>query len=153
MTPTTTETTDGPAIPSTTLLAISERIRTQDNRYTQDPMFCVQEKKRDVGYDSMWAANYCWHNAKTGETIFDDDEDFSEPDGDDWGKYGYVDRWETVMVAFTEGGCLGYIHENCHNHRGKLRVYAESFRRCPEMLAIRSFLLANAKGGLPPNGG
>jgi len=136
------QTNDLPLVPSTALTAISERLRTQDNRCTEDPMFCVQEKKRDVGFDIRWTDKFCWRNSETEEVIYDDDPEFVEPEGAGWEKFGYLDRWETVMVAFTEGGCLGYINENRHNHRGKLRVYAESFRRCQEMLAIRAFLLA-----------
>lgn len=30
------------------LFAIGEQLRTQDNRITQNPMFCVQEKRRVV---------------------------------------------------------------------------------------------------------
>lgn len=124
----------------------AENLRTQDNRCTADPMFCVQEKKRDVGYDSAFSENRCWHDSANSDTVFDDDPDFKEPPkGDEWDEFGYVDRWETVMVAFTEKGCQDYIDLNGHNHRGKLRIYAESFRRCPEMLAIRAFLLANNK--------
>ena len=33
------------------LNAIGERLKTQDNQCTMNPMFCVQVKKRDVGYD------------------------------------------------------------------------------------------------------
>ncbi len=32
-----------------------------------------------------------------------------------------------------------------HNHRGETRIYAESFRRCPEMLEIRRELMELAK--------
>lgn len=51
------------------------------------------------------------------------------------------------MVAFTEGGCQEYIELNGHNdrsraHKGEIRIYAESFRRCPEMIAIREWLMA-----------
>lgn len=119
---------------------ISERLRNQDNRCTADPMFCVQEKKRDVGYDADYSDKRCWHDGE--KTIYDDDPAFREPTGEQWDVFGYVDRWETVMVAFTEEGCKEYIRLNGHNHRGEIRIYAMSFRRCPEMLAIRSALLA-----------
>ena len=120
------------------LLDISERLKTQDNRITQNPMFCVQIKRRDVGYDSA-----------NEQTIYDDDPDFKEPEGDEWDEFGYRDRWETVMVAFTEEGCLEYLRLNGHNHRGETRIYVESFRRCPEMIAIRASLMANDGGQQP----
>lgn len=130
------------------LKAIGQRICTQDNRITQHPMFCVQIKRRDVGYDSDYASGKCWHNTENDQTIYDDDKDFQEPEGPGWGEFGYVDRWETVMVAFTEGGCKEYLELNGHNdrsraHNGEVRIYAESFNRCPEMIAIRESLMAN----------
>ena len=124
------------------LAAIGERLRTQDNRITQNPMFCVQEKKRDVGYDSGYTDCRCWHDSVNCETIYDDDPGFKEPEGDEWDEFGYVDRWETVMVAFTEAGCKEYIRLNGHNH-GETRIYVQSFNRCPEMIAIRESLIAN----------
>ncbi len=128
---------------SSALLDISERLKTQDNRMTQNPMFCVQEKRRDVGYDTAYSDNHCWHDSANEQTIYDDDPDFKEPEGDEWDKFGYRDRWETVMVAFSEVGCQQYIELNGHNHRGELRIYAESFNRCPEMIAIREALMSN----------
>ena len=126
-----------------TLAEIGARLRTQDNRMTDNPMFCVEEKQRDVGYDADYASRFCWHNFETGETVFDDAPGFVEPDEDGWEKHGYVDRWETVMVAFTEEGCLEYLRQNGHNY-GETRIYVRSFNRCPEMLAIREALF-NAK--------
>lgn len=43
-----------------TMQAIGERLRTQDNRITESPMFCVQEKVRDYGYDPAWRDDICW---------------------------------------------------------------------------------------------
>jgi hypothetical protein len=125
------------------LLEIGERLRTQDNRITEHPMFCVQIKVRDTGYDPDYAEGKCWWNAERLEVVYDE-----EPGGDpeDWLESGYKDRWETVMVAFTEEGCKEYLELNGHNDRrraykGEVRIYAESFRRCPEMIAIREALL------------
>jgi len=116
----------------TTLEQISHRLKTQDNRITQNPMFCVQEEKRDVGYDSSYADNTCWYHADSGDTVYE-----RPADETDYEEFGYKDRWETVMVAFTEAGCQEYIELNGHNHQGKLRIYAESFNRCPEMIFQR----------------
>lgn len=128
---------------SANLSAIGERLRTQDNRITQNPMFCVQILRREVGYDSSYAANYCWVDIEAEETVY---EEPSDSDDDRWEKFGYVDRWETVMVAFTEGGCNEYLALDGHNcrsraHNGEVRIYVESFNRCPEMIAIREMLM------------
>ena len=144
------------AVGSNRLLAISERLKTQDNRITQNPMFCVQIKVRDVGYDWAYADSHCWRDSANGLTIYDDDKDFKgEPEGDEWDKFGYRDRWETVMVAFTEKGCEEYLELNGHNdrrraHNGEVQIYVESFNRCPEMIAIREALMANDQAQRPP---
>lgn len=133
-------------IESDQIKAIGERLRTQDNLCTANPMFCVQIKRRDVGYDSGYATGQCWRNWDADETIYDDDHDFKEPEGDEWNCFGYVDRWETVMVAFTEKGCEEYLELDGHNvrsraFRGEVRIYVESFNRCPEMIHIREQLM------------
>lgn len=130
------------------LSEIGERLRTQDNRITQNPMFCVQIKKRDVGYDVHFVSGHCWHNSELEEVVHDDDPNFKEPEGKGWEEFGYRDRWETVMVAFSEKGCEEYLELNGHNdrsraHNGEVRIYVESFNRCPEMIAIREVLLAH----------
>lgn len=139
-----TETEAPRLIGSSALLAISERLKTQDNRITQNPMFCVQEKKRLVGLDAAYSENRCWHDSANHETIYDDAKDFKEPEGEEWEEFGYIDQWFTVMVAFTEAGCEEYLRLNGHNHRGETRIYVESFNRCPEMIAIREALMANS---------
>lgn len=128
-----------------TIEQISERIKTQDNRSTMNPMFCVQIKVRDVGFDSNYSSNSCWHNSEQGETVYEEPDDLQG-----WEEFGYNDRWETVMVAFTEKGCEEYLDMNGHNdkrkaHDGDVRIYAMSFNRCPEMIAIRELLLGQTK--------
>lgn len=131
------------------LSEIGARLRTQDNRCTANPMFCVQIKVRDVGYDWRYGDQVCWRDSGNELTIYDDDKDFKQPVGEEWEKFGYNDRWETVMVAFTEEGCKEYLRLNGHNdrhraHNEEVRIYAESFNRCPEMIAIRDILLSLA---------
>ena len=128
------------------LLAIGERLRTQDNRATADPMFCVQILICDTGYDTSYCDNQCWWNPEQMEVAYD-----VKPKSGVWdGPYGYKERWETIQSFFTEGGAKEYLDLDGHNvarraHNGKIRIYADTFRRCPEMLTIRKFLLANAK--------
>lgn len=116
------------------LRAIAARLKTQDNRITAEPMFCVQEKRREYGYDPQWVDDHVWLDAKDG---------YQETAEDTPGavKTGYRDAWHTVMVAFTEGGCEAYLRANGHNH-GETRIYVKSFRRCAEMIAIRAWLMA-----------
>ena len=120
---------------------ISERLRKQDNRITADPMFCLQIKVRDVGYDK---------NYSEGQTVWIDMQGgaYEEvpPESEGAEEFGFKDRWETVMVAFTEQGLLDYMMLDGHNvkrraHNGETRIYVESFRRCDEMTSIRQSLL------------
>jgi hypothetical protein len=113
------------------LQAVAARLATQDNRCTAEPMFCVQEKRREYGYDPRWTDNTVW--------LLDREEVESDtPEADET---GYQDKWHTVMVAFTEGGCEEYLRVNGHHH-GETRIYVESFYRCAEMIAIRAWLMS-----------
>lgn len=118
------------------LLDISERLRTQDNRCTVEPMFCVQEKHREYGFDTQWNDDFVWIDVQSG------DNDVSETEKPGYIKTGYKDTWLTVMVAFTEEGCKDYLRLNGHN-LGETRIYVESFRRCDEMIRIRAWLMSN----------
>lgn len=120
-----------------TLQEIGERLLTQDNRCTDNPMFCVQQKHRTAvpdGFscDTVWVLD--------GDEVDEGTEDAEE--------ICYVDRYETVMVAFTEEGCKEYLRQNGHNLK-EPRIYVESFNRCPEMIAIREFLKTCARNAKP----
>lgn len=127
----------------TPLNEIAERLHTQNNRITENPMFCVQIKVRDIGYNADYSdgGNTCWRNFETDETVYEEPDDT-----DGWEEFGFVDRWETVMVAFTEKGCEEYLALDGHNcrsraHNREVRIYVESFNRCNEMIAIRSAIM------------
>lgn len=134
---------EGGKVAMSDLLDISERLRTQDNRCTAEPMFCLQIKVRDVGYNPQYADdNTVWIDMQSG----DYEEVAPETEGAE--EFGYKDRWETVMVAFTEQGLLDYMEKDGHNvkrmaYNGETRIYVESFRRCDEMTRIRQFLMSN----------
>ena len=138
------------------LAKVAAHLGTQDNRATAHPMFCVQILVREVGFDIAYADNRCWWNPEELRAIYDDDKRFrGEPKRKGWdGPYGYKDRWETVMVALTEAGCNEYLELDGHNvkrraFRGQIRIYAESFNRCHEMIAIREFLLSIGRAEVP----
>jgi hypothetical protein len=124
---------------------VAERLRTQDNRCTAEPMFCLQIKVRDIGYDP---------NYSEGQTVWVDmsgEHDEVPPESEGAEEFGYKDRWETVMVAFTEQGLLDYMELDGHNvkrraYNGETRIYVESFRRCEEMIRIRKHLLDGRDG-------
>ena len=128
------------------LAAIGERLRTQDNRCKAHPAFQVRGLRRIYGMDPDYATDTVWleHGADCIEV--DPPADPENP-GDFLIKTGYEDHWEVIMIAFSEQACLDFIEHNGHRHGvyQELEVYADSFYRCPEMLAIREALMA-----LPP---
>jgi len=143
------------AVANDALLAIGERLRTQDNRYTSNPMFIVQEQRSfgcepgagdiDVWLDSDWEEV----DAETASKLDELDDAYEWELEEDQAsmlkshtKRGIKHYWEFCMAAFTEEGCKRYLELNGHNLH-KPRIYAKSWNRCPEMLATREFLLAN----------
>ena len=128
---------------------IGERLRTQNNRSTSDPMFCLQILVVETGLDPQYSDNRCWWNAEMCEVVYDNDPR-EDPDYQEWGKWeesGYRTRWETVKVFFTEEGCNQHMRLNGHNvkrmaHNGEVRTYVEHYGRCPEMMAIREWLMS-----------
>jgi hypothetical protein len=125
------------------LAAIGERIRTQDNRCTTDPIFQVRGLRRIYGMDPQWTDNLLWIDIEDGAHEVDPPSDSENP-GDFIIQTGYVDVWEVLMVAFTEEGCKEHLRLNGHNYRRyeKVEIYADSLNRCPEMQSIRSWLIS-----------
>lgn len=122
------------------LLAVTgERLRTQDNRCTSNPMFCVQEKVTIYGMDPRWSDDIVWIEIDDGVREIKPPRNRRETDRVQ--KSAKKSYWHTVMAAFTQEGCKEYLALNGHNHRGETRIYVESWNRCPEMVAIRSALM------------
>lgn len=126
-------------------LRTGQLLLTQDGRCTMEPMFCVQGRRRIFGMDTKWTDNYVWIN--TEEDTHECEAPADGEETDHIQKSGYVDVWETLMVALTEEGCKEHLRLNGHNYRHfeEVRIYVESFRRCPEMIAIRCLLMNMAK--------
>lgn len=125
---------------------IIQNLKTQDNRCTSLPVFCVQRKRRDFGYTDGSSDNYIWmidgEEASEEESLdFDEiDKDYyAELPKDVWKQY-YIDRWEFVQACFTEKGAENYIQANGHN-LGESRIYVDSGWRNKEWEEVRSFLL------------
>lgn len=124
------------------LLTIAENLRTQDNRCTADPMFCVQGRRRIFGMDPQWCDDVVWVDTYDGARQVDPPDDIDNPP-EHYIETGYIDVWETLAVCFTEQGCKEHLKLNEHNYRRyeEVRIYADTFNRNPEMIAIREFLL------------
>jgi hypothetical protein len=139
------------------LKTIAERLRTQDNRGTAEPAFCVQVLERIGPIIPEYSGARMYHDHRDCETYYQDrnPEEWQRLKAlDDAGELpdhisaaGYVEKWVTAQTCFTEEGCKEYLEQDGHNlrHYFGVRIYAESFRRNSEMIAIREAL--NVLGG------
>lgn len=132
---------------------IGENIRTQDNRITSDPMFCVYQKREivvDADYDHdriVWVdedgneANK--RHSRRLELLH---ENFREPP-EKWRRVAVKDIDEFVTCCFTEQGCKDYLAVNGHNLRLPF-IYVKSGFRNAEYIGIRNWLAGiRIKGG------
>ena len=134
---------------------IGERIRTQDNRITNAPIFVVQQKRRIWGMDSGYADDFAWVYTDGDGKV--DEEQSAQLErmyrsGDDTpgevARVGYTDTWEFVTACFTEQGCKDYLALNGHNLH-EPRIYAEGSYRNREWNDVRQFLLSLAAQEVP----
>lgn len=132
-----------------TIQEIAEQIRTQDNRITDQPIFIVERKVRDCGFEIEYADDFEWfHPGK--QTTADERQARilnkmveAGRDTGDWRHVGYKDRWEFVTACFTEQGCKDFIKRDGHNH-GETRIYAVGSYRNEEYRLVRNMLLIGA---------
>jgi len=133
---------------------IGELLRTQDNRCTDQPMFIVERKARDFGYDAEYGDGFMWVNEDDPERMIDPENDEEleglswgedDEDGDDhpagWYRCYYKDRWEFVTACFTEQGCKDYLKTNGHNLHGETSIYADGSFRNEEYQRVRRALM------------
>lgn len=126
---------------------IGERIRTDDNRATAEPIFLVQEQVRIYGIDTDYDPPIEWIYADECNPVDSDlassleagyQKDHTEPE--DYRRVGYQEEWRYVQPFFTEAAADLYIEKNSHRHTGKLRTYVDSAYRNWEWIAVRKQL-------------
>ena len=136
------------------LALIGHELLTQDGQCTTDPVFVVQQRKRDYGYDPQFSddGDIVWLNE--GYEVDEDEwkkleakyeETGDEPD--DHYRTAYKDRWEAVTVFFTDKAARKYIEANAHRMTNP-RVYVDSAYRNKEWQMIRMFLMNLAREAL-----
>lgn len=144
----------GESLPTFEMETIGKRLLTQNNRITQDPIFLVQEKKREWGVDPGYTDLFTWihdedcdqvspQKMRALEKKFDETGD-DNPKG--YRRVGYTERWEYVQACFTEAAAQLYIDENRHNLH-EPRIYAASGYRNKEWIAVRAYLKSLAPTG------
>jgi hypothetical protein len=134
------------------LSTVGALIKTQDNRFTDQPMFVVQQKRTYVTEDGYNNCRHEWRETESGEYSEADEQqaeqlerafqdDLLEPDG--WKRFAVFDVWEFVTACFTERGCKDFIAINGHNLK-EPRIYAEGSYRNHEFQDVRKALIACA---------
>lgn len=130
------------------LMEIGRGIKTQDNMFTDQPMFVVEEAvyiptDPDYGYDlAEWAENKSGDYHKATETQAARLELLHEGmrDTGKWEKHYSKKVWQFVTCCFTEKGCHDYLKINRHN-LGEIRIYAYGSFRNKEYQDVRNFLI------------
>ncbi|EMK9582540.1 ead/Ea22-like family protein [Escherichia coli] len=124
---------------------IGENIRTQDNRITSDPMFCVYQKREivvdaDYDYDRIVWVDEDGNEANKRQSRRLEllHENFREPP-EKWRRVAVKDIDEFVTCCFTEQGCKDYLAANGHNLRLPF-LYVKSGFRNAEYIGIRNWL-------------
>jgi len=126
---------------------IGENLRTQDNRITSDPMFCIYQKEEivvDDEYDHdrivWWNNEHCHEasklRAKRLELLHHDGRDTPE----EWRRIAVKEINDFVTCCLTEQGCKDYLAINGHNLR-KPFIYVKSGFRNNEYQTIRNWLM------------
>ncbi len=125
---------------------------SQDNRSTAHPIYVVERRVRDFGYEPEYSEEQAWVCAEDELTVtkdsdpelfakFQDGIFDGEHEGDEgrWETVGYKDRWEFVQPFLTREAAETYRKNEAHN-LGEARVFVASGHRNPEWAWLRDLL-------------
>ncbi|KPU04456.1 hypothetical protein AN697_12950 [Enterobacter cloacae subsp. cloacae] len=133
---------------------IGENIRTQDNRITSEPMFCVFQKREivvDEDYDCdriVWVDEEGCEATERQRMRLELLHDNCRETPDKWRRIAVKDIDDFVTCCFTEQGCKDYLACNGHNLRLPF-IYVKSGFRNDEYIGIRNWLAGIGKGECP----
>lgn len=71
-----------------------ELLKTQDNRCTRDPIYCIMEKKRIYGYEPDYASDFIW--VWDDEEIADNTNNIFQQILDYYDEETILDLWESL---------------------------------------------------------
>jgi hypothetical protein len=147
----------------TPLVELGNLIATQDNRYTDQPMFIVQQKMelpcaedREGGFEST---RYIWINRNEGYECDENESAYWETRwknnrtiNSDFERIKVGVIWQFVTACLTEQGCKDYLKIDGHNLKETriqvgdgFRNYAAGSYRNNEFRMVRNILLDLAK--------
>ena len=130
---------------------IGENIRTQDNRITSEPIFCVFQKREivvDEDYDCdriVWVDEEGCEATERQRMRLELLHDNCRETPDKWRRIAVKDIDDFVTCCFTEQGCKDYLACNGHNLRLPF-IYVKSGFRNAEYIGIRNWLAGIGKG-------
>lgn len=130
---------------------IAQRVATQDNRATAEPIFAVMQKREMVTLEGHDHDRIVWVNTECGdyteasrqkarhlEKKFRNDD---ETPG--WARYAVKEVDQFVTACFSEEGCKDYLRRDRHNLR-KPFIYAfGSYRNAEWHNIIKFFTMIN----------
>lgn len=132
--------------------AIGDRLRTQDNQCTADPVFVVQTRRRLYGVDPQYAVSdvdIAWTDGEceaSGDERAELEAEYQksrkEPEG--WHRTGFLDIWDFVAACFTDAAAKAFIESNRHRMRDP-RVFVDSAYRNFEWQAIAAHLAERSR--------
>jgi hypothetical protein len=125
---------------------IAQRLREQDNRCTELPIFLVRTKRRIYGFDPQYSDVHVWIDSDGNEADEVEQKDldaryednYSETHND-WTRTSYLDIWEVATVCLTEKGCKDYIAKMAHRLH-EPQIYVESSYRNDEWRDVLEYL-------------
>lgn len=142
------------------LAGIGQKIETQNNSCTSEPLFVVFQKRKITGLYSDFGDRWDWV-LKDGDGVAADPKTAALLNGiqampsykrnpgqeallDKWARYGYIEVNVFCTACFTLEGAERHIELNGHNLKSPF-IYVTSAHRNPEMIFIRQALRDFAK--------
>lgn len=134
------------------LKEMKDRLLTQDNCYTTDPVYVVQEKYKQsvpdyrgefVEYIETMSGDNCSYDSyeEMVEAFLESGYDKEEQINDsDYFENSYNIDWRNINYHFTREGAEWFIKRKKHDYN-ELRIYVDSLYHCYEMKMLRDILL------------
>lgn len=127
---------------------IGTLIQNQYNRGIDQPIFLVQQKVKEWGYNIDYGDDFAWVENKSGNYREANEEEHNALQAlaaacektPGWNRLRFRYKWEFVTACFTEQGCKDYIKENGHNMK-EARIYAWSSSGNVEFQAVRRAII------------